>query len=66
MNELEDFINPSPYKNDLHGSLVSQHSSQKTNFLQKLKHIETMPDSINDDIEEIGEYCCKLIGDLNR
>jgi hypothetical protein len=34
--------------------------------LRKLKRIESVPDSITEDIEEIGEYCCKLIGDLNK
>ena len=68
MHELEDFINPTPSK-EAHlafRSINSQQSSQNTNFLRKLKRIESVPDSITEDIDEIGEYCCKLIGDLNK
>jgi hypothetical protein len=55
MHELEDFINPSPNKSSDHQSLI-----------KKLKKIESVPDSISEDIDEIGEYCVKLIGDLNK
>lgn len=65
VNELEDFMNPmsSAQKHSL-GTSGSKRGGD--NYLMaKLQRIESIPDSLNADIEEIGDYCIKLISDLN-
>lgn len=58
MHELEDFINATPNRN----SHRSNNSHQS--ILGKLKRLQNIPDTLDEDIEEIGEYCVKLIGDM--
>lgn len=62
MHELEDFINATPKRNNKALSHRSENSHQS--ILGKLKRLPNMPDTLENDIEEIGEYCVKLIGDM--
>jgi len=54
MHELEDFINPSPSRKSAleHSSHSTQ--SQQQLMLHRLSQMQKLPESIDDDIEEIG------------
>ncbi len=59
INELEDFMNPSAKK-----SGRSTESDQQR-LVNRLNNLQSVPvDTLEYDIEEIGEYCCKLLSDL--
>ena len=60
MHELEDFMNATPNRNRLSHRSENSHQS----ILGKLKKLPNLPDTLDEDIEEIGEYCVKLIGDM--
>jgi len=59
MNELEDFINPTPGKKS-HCS----NNSKQNRILGKLKRIDQINDTLDCDIDEIGEYCVKLLDEM--
>ncbi len=58
MHELEDFINPTPGK--------SIGSTDSNYMLRKIQRLKEMPDTLDGDIEEIGEYCVKLLDEMQN
>ena len=80
--ELADFINPAnssqqkSQQQQYQGakSAVSVSSSgakykrdeSNAHLLDKLEVMEQMPDNLNQQIDEIGEYCVQLIADLSN
>ena len=72
-NELADFINPTAQQPSYAQSPLSMVSSTGARFeknqsnaglLDRLENIEQMPETLNRDIDDIGDYCIKLITDL--
>ena len=61
MHELEDFINATPNRNK---ALSHRSENSHQSILGKLKRLPNLPDTLEEDIDEIGEYCVKLIGDM--
>jgi len=61
MDELEEFMNPSSQEIRLSG--VSK--TEKKHLIDKLEKALMIPDSLNTDLEQICDYCVKLIHDLN-
>jgi hypothetical protein len=61
MHELEDFINPGTTPRQGEQMNLEDRSQH---FISRLNNMDSLPDSMTSDIEEIGEYCCKLIDDI--
>eukprot|EP00347_Sterkiella_histriomuscorum_P007164 403350016 len=59
MDELEEFMNPSM---QLGGS---QSNVETQNFIAKLDRVTEIPETLNQDIEQICNYCVKLIQEIN-
>jgi len=57
LNELEDFVACStPGK--------SHFSNTESRIAKKLASLREMPDTLDEDIDEIGEYCCKFLEEI--
>ena len=59
MDELEEFMNPSMN----HSS--SEKSIETQNFIAKLDKVTDIPETLNQDIDQICNYCVKLISEIN-
>ncbi|CDW71439.1 UNKNOWN [Stylonychia lemnae] len=59
MDELEEFMNPSLN----HSS--SEKNIENQNFMAKLERVSEIPETLNQDLEQICNYCVKLISEIN-
>ena len=61
MDELEDFINPGQIS-----GISAEKSQQNQVFMDRLdKVVDSIPETLNQDIDQICNYCVKLINEMN-
>lgn len=66
LGELEDFMNPNLSNvTSKHGGGGVNKSKEELTFLSKLDRAIEIPETLNQDLEQICTYCVKLIGELN-
>lgn len=63
ISELEDFMNPNITSNSSQGVNKATSAAYKEDmqFMQRLERAVEIPESLNQDLEHIGNYCLKLI-----
>ena len=61
MDELEEFMNPNPAAQ----SQISEITKENMTFMAKLDRAIEIPDSLGADLEQICNYCMKLINEAN-
>lgn len=62
MDELAEFMNPSEFGGP--SNRASDVRGESITFISKLDKACEIPDSLNQDIDHICNYCVKLIGEL--